>query len=298
MYKEITIDPACMAEFEYYTLLKTRFGFEKGRYLTVPIREWVAQAVKAIKASDMSTIKQSSVKTFLNQLQRDKRSTHALLSFERRNIAKEQVDNWFDWQLQQNIEKPFSAVISELAIENSINYMDTLNDHDKWHLPPTIQTKKTPEEIYQVLKPIVEISRVITIVDPYFRLAGNGVLLKLIEESQENLALKSIKLVTAMNTANPEAVFEREYASKFNNIPSFELIVVDNTKQFHDRYLYSECAGIKAGQGFSEAVEKGAQSDLLSFNLVSAVEIHDVGERISQLIASGNAEHKILHNRC
>jgi hypothetical protein len=297
MYKEITIDPACMAEFEYYTLLKTSFGFEKGRYLTVSIREWVAQAVKAIKASNMSDIKQSSVKNFLNQLQRDKRNTYALLSFERRNIAEEQVSNWFDWQQKQNVEKPFSAVVSDFPIENSISHMDILDDHEKWHLSPTIQTKKTPEEIYQVLKPIVEISRVITIVDPYFSLASNGVLRKLIAECQNNLALKSIKLVTAINTANPEKVFEREYLSEFDNVPSFELIVVNNSKQFHDRYLYSDSAGIKAGHGFSEAAEKGAQSDLLSFNLVGTNEINNIGEWVLKLIASGNAEYKMLHNR-
>ena len=297
MYQEITIDPACMAEFEYYTLLKTSFGFEKGRYLTVSIREWVVQAVKAIKASNMPPIKQKSVKNFLNQLQRDKRNSYALLSFERRNIAKEDVGNWLSWQQKQEIEKPFSAVVSDTALENSINHMDILDDHEKWRLSPTIQTKKTPEEIYQVLKPIVEISRVLTIVDPYFSLANNGVLLKLIAESQNNLALKSLKLVTAINTVNPEKVFEREYLSEFNNVPSFELIVVEYSNQFHYRYSFSESAGIKAGHGFSEATEKGAQSDLLSFNLVGTNEINNISEWISRLIASGNAEHKILHNR-
>jgi hypothetical protein len=123
------------------------------------------------------------------------------------------------------------------------------------------------------------------------------VLLKLIAESQNNLSLKSIKLVTAIDTANPKKVFEREYLSEFATMPSFELIVVKDTKQFHDRYFYSDSAGVKAGHGFSEALEKGTQSDLLSFSLVGTNEINNIGEWVSKLISSGNAVHKILYNR-
>jgi len=53
MYQEVAFDPKCLSEYHYYGLLKSEFGFEKGRYISAPIKEWVREAYKAVKTSPL-----------------------------------------------------------------------------------------------------------------------------------------------------------------------------------------------------------------------------------------------------
>ncbi len=49
MYKEIALDPHCMSEFHYYGLLKSEFGFESGRYVIAPTKEWVRRLTNVLR---------------------------------------------------------------------------------------------------------------------------------------------------------------------------------------------------------------------------------------------------------
>lgn len=77
MYKEIAFDPECMAEYEYYGLLKQNFGFEKGRYVIASKKEWAKEAFQAVKASEISPVKKKSVTNYLNNLQKEKNEIYS-----------------------------------------------------------------------------------------------------------------------------------------------------------------------------------------------------------------------------
>ncbi len=297
MYKEITLDPKCMAEYHYYSLLKLGFGFEKGRYLSISVKEWVKQAFKEVKASNIPSVKQKSVKNHLNKMQRNiKDNSCIILSSYRKGRASSSINDWGKWQVEQSFIKPFSAVISESKLPESINYSNILEEHSDWYIPPTIQTGKSADEIFEIIKPIIPISRGLKIVDQYFKLAGNSVLHKIIAECEKHPSLKSIKLVTAIDTVNPTSVFKNEFETRYQNIPNFELIVAP-LKYFHDRYVISNIGAIKSGQGFSEDIAKGTQSDKLSFHIASKIECDDVNNWIGKAIADGSAKLTILNNR-
>ncbi|MBE8232535.1 MAG: hypothetical protein HAW67_02280, partial [Endozoicomonadaceae bacterium] len=67
MYQEVAFDPECFSEYHYYGLLKSEFGFEKGRYIVAPIRSWVREAVKAVKDSQqIKPIRKQTIKNFVS----------------------------------------------------------------------------------------------------------------------------------------------------------------------------------------------------------------------------------------
>ncbi|RYV01888.1 hypothetical protein SOPP22_12060 [Shewanella sp. OPT22] len=270
MYKEITIDPECLSDYSYFTLLKTGFGFEKGRYLSVPLKQWTNEAFRAVKASDITDVKQKSVKHFLNKLKKGDIPDLVVVADDRREITTSQQEQWQTWYPLQEGHRLFAAKFKEPAEHGFICYEDVLEDHDKWRIPPSVQVLKTKIDIIKAIKPILAISSDVTIIDQYFKFGSNPVLLTILSLCA-TYEIKSIRIVTSIETANPQDVFIREYRGLIADLPSIELIVIPN-KFIHDRYLITDSAAIKSGHGFGEEPLKNAPSDYTSLSLVSKEE--------------------------
>ncbi len=118
------------------------------------------------------------------------------------------------------------------------------------------------------------------IADPYFKLPGNR-LLKAILKRASVSSVRKVTIVTAMECSNLEGVYEREYKQLVGEYVRLNYVRVPN--QFiHDRYMLTDKAAIKAGQGFSVAPEKGLQSDHLSISLCGLEEYKDTKARIEE----------------
>lgn len=272
MYKEVALDPRCLAEFHYYGLLKSEFGTEKGRFLVAPVKEWVREAVKSVKQSQLSPIKQKSITNFLNRLQRDKSSDYVYLPEDRRAQAQDQqAIFWLDWTRQQHSYRPFCSRISESGLAGYIDYSAILDNEMTWHVAPTRWLEKTPQSLATAIRPLLHLGRDLVIADPYFKLPSNPVLKDIFAYLQHYNIVKKIEIVTTMACADVHKVFTSEYRSKFNYLPTIVYTQMDQGA-LHDRYMFTEKAMIKAGQGFAIAPQKGLQSDKLSVSLCGAEE--------------------------
>ncbi len=137
MYKEIALDPHCLSEFHYYALLKSAFGFESGRYVVAPTKEWVREAYQCVKASSISPTKQKSITNFLNKLQREKSRPLVLLPADRAIWTSEHgYENWATWVKSQHALRQFNAVVSEKEQEVHINYEQIIDGDNAWVVPP------------------------------------------------------------------------------------------------------------------------------------------------------------------
>ncbi|WP_431022407.1 DEAD/DEAH box helicase [Erwinia rhapontici] len=293
MYKEIAFDPECMAEYEYYGLLKQSFGFEKGRYVIASTKEWAKEAYQAAKDSQIQTVKKKSITNYLNKLQKEKTRSIFLLPTYRKEVGKESIDNWSAWLDHQNNAYSFSSIISERLGEKGMTYGQINENDENWIIPPTRVISKTASEIVNNLKPIISLSDIVLIVDSYFSLANNAVLKEIFNEIQERKNIVKITLVTSINSKDPNRIFKNEYVDKFTYIPSFELIVVPE-RSFHDRYFITNNAAIKAGHGFSEATQQGTQSDRLSLSYVGENEYVDVIDFLNKTIEDKVATLNVL----
>ncbi|MEW5118752.1 hypothetical protein QWY69_021350 [Klebsiella aerogenes] len=283
MYKEIAFDPECMAEYEYYGLLKQSFGFEKGRYVIASAKDWAKEAFQAVKASEISPVKKKSVTNYLNNLQREKKRNIFLLPTYRKDIGAEHIEKWSTWINHQHKKHAFSLIISNKAGDNNISYEQINESPENWVISPTYPISKTAKEIVSTIKPMLFLSDELIIIDQHFRLAHNEVLKKIFQEIQTINNIIAITLITSINTNNPQDVFNSEYSTKFAYIPSFKILVAP-PKYFHDRYLITNNAAIKAGHGFSEGVIQGAQSDMLSLSYVGEDEYRKTLEFVDKIV--------------
>lgn len=271
-----------MAEFHYYGLLKNNFGPEHGRYLIAPLREWVQSAVRHIKASDIPAIKRKSVTNFLNKLQRDKRNLYVLLPKDRQEIQYESFEPWIQWIDAQQQLRPFNAVVTEQNLADGLSYLDLLDGDDRWSIPPTILVDRNIESIVNALCPALYLAKEIIIIDAYFRFANNPLLQRLLSKMMEYRSVSSLTIVTTMDTANPENVYEREFSQRHISLPEISLITAPRG-YFHDRYMLSDIGGLKAGHGFTPGVEQGVQADNLSLSLCGTEEYKKTKEYLRLL---------------
>ncbi|WP_318473971.1 hypothetical protein [Photobacterium leiognathi] len=281
MYKEIALDPHCMSEFHYYGLLKSAFGFESGRYVIAPTKEWVREAYKCVKASSISPTKQKSVTNFLNKLQREKAHPLIVLPTDRAGLTIQKgYENWLQWIGAQQSLRRFNAVVSEKDGAAYINYEQIIEGAEIWAMPPTRWIDKSIEDIVSVVEPLIHVGRELIIADPYFKLPNNALFKAILKKAMLG-EIKKVTLVTTMECSNLSVVFDREYKHLLDTAIKISYVRVPN--QFiHDRYVLTDKAAIKAGQGFAVAPEKGLQSDHLSISLCGLDEYRDTKKRIEE----------------
>ncbi|MCU7997418.1 MULTISPECIES: hypothetical protein [unclassified Shewanella] len=294
MYQEVAFDPRCMAEYHYYGLLKHSFGFEAGRYVIAPVRDWAREAFQAAKASEnLLPVRKKSITNFLNNLQRSKDQPYFILPLDRSSIL---ADDWSVWCTRQTEILPFNSIVSEL-FAGAIKYDDLIDGHDSWLMPPSRLVNKVAKDISASLSTLIRFGGNVFIVDQYFRLANNPVLKSIFTLSQDSHAISSITLVTSINTGNPQKVFQQEFIDMYDQIPNFSLIIAPE-RYFHDRYVITDKGAIKSGHGFSEGVEQGVQADKLSLSLCSVVEATITKQWVEKAIAENKAECIVLFKQC
>jgi len=284
MYKEVALDPACMADMEYYGLVRQHFGFEKGRYIAADVKAWAREAMSHVKASDLQPIKQQSIKNYLNKLVRSKDNDEFILAADRKGINIEDWNLW--WQEQRKIRE-FSITISESANDGCIN-VDRINvGCSEWEIPPSISVSRTAHDIASVLLPLALISEEITIIDQYFRLVDNAVLVEIFNRLASS-SVRRLRIVTAINTVNAQGAYDGSYRSLNVRPISFEWIEAPD-KFFHDRYFITEIGAVRSGHGFMADVEKGTHADLANLNIISRDEAHRTLSHLEELLENGRA---------
>lgn len=267
MYKEIAFDPQCLKEYHYYGILKSAFGAEKGRFIVAALNEWVAEAFAIVKNSEIQDVKKKSVKNYLNSLRKNKGADLLVLPFYRKSVADATtVADWYGWFVNQREYMDFDAIVSERDIVGAVNYEEIIGDCEGWNVPPTVRVDRSPAAIVAVLIPILRFGTCVTIIDQFFKLAGNNVLHELLRYLSDVKNIKKLTIVTSIDTAGPDRVFDIEYRANYIYLPKVDLVVAP-ARFFHDRYLITDNSAVKAGHGFSDAPKAGAHADRLSLSL-------------------------------
>lgn len=279
MYKEIAFDPACMAEMEYYNLLRQHFGFNQGRYISADIKAWVLEAMRHVKTSSLQPIKQQTIKNYLNKIFRAKVGEEFHLAEDRKAIKSEV---WSEWWSQQEQLRRFSLTISVDSKISCIKMADINEKHADWIIPTSISIVGNSQEIIRVLMPLCYLSKTITIIDPYFRLAGNNVLTALFSCLQ-NTNVDRLTIVSNISPDKPSENYDTLYKSLNTKNISFRWIIAPD-KFFHDRYFLTDIGAIRSGNGFAEQTQKGAHADKLNLNIIDQEEAARTDSELRKLL--------------
>lgn len=284
MYKEVAFDPCCLRSFEYYSLLKQQFGFDRGRYVAADRRGWAQEAMAAVKQAGLPVIREQSIKNYLNKLPRSKERDEFLLAPDRPKNDHQLWAAWLDSQLQV---RPFDMIISEPAHDGCLD-MDSINNgHQKWGVPVSLSVPRTATAIVEAVRGLLRLSTDITLIDPYFYLAGNRAFSEFVRVVQDT-SVRSICVVSTINAADPQCVYQREYFALNGRGVGLEWIVAPD-QFFHDRYLLTDVGAVRAGHGFMSDVEKGIHADLLNLNLIGIEEAQRTQQSLKTLIDEGRA---------
>lgn len=278
MYKEVAFDPKCMAEFEFYNLIHQHFGFDHGRYIAADIKEWAKEAMQIVKASNMQTIKQHSVKNYLNRIGRLSDLSEFHLAEDRKNITGDSWENWWD---RQTSIRNFSTTISETK-KHALRMEDINGKHPDWVIPRSIEVSKEAAYIMNALVPLLRLSEEITLIDPYFSFNQNPVLMELFNQSH-CYSINSITIVSIIQPKDPQLIYSQQYEHLNTKGINFKWIVAPD-KFFHDRYFISNIGAIRSGQGFSEDIEKGTHADTYKFNIIGKDEANGVIASLKDLL--------------
>lgn len=272
-----------MAEFEFYNLIHQHFGFDHGRYIAADIKEWAKEAMQIVKASNMQTIKQHSVKNYLNRIGRLSDLSEFHLAEDRKNITGDSWENWWD---RQTSIRNFSTTISETK-NHALRMEDINGKHPDWVIPRSIEVSKEAAYIMNALVPLLMLSEEITLIDPYFSFNQNPVLMELFNQS-DCYSINSITIVSAIQPKNPQFIYSLQYKPLNAKGINFKWIVAPD-KFFHDRYFISNTGAIRSGQGFSEDIKKGAHSDTYKFNIIGKEEANGAILHLNTILTKGSA---------
>ncbi|HCG8447089.1 TPA: hypothetical protein NJ582_000754 [Vibrio parahaemolyticus] len=284
MYKEVAFDPSCMGSMEYYGLVKQHFGYDHGRYISADIRSWAREAIQYVKTSGLQPVKQQSIKNYLNKLVRSKEPKEFHLAFDRKNVEQEK---WIDWFKEQIDIRPFSVVISESEKFDSISVNDINDDAESWKVGRSVSVARDEKEIVSILKPLIEISNSIIIVDQFFRLTQNNTLAELIKSCMHGF-VNDVCIVSSLEIKDPIHVYEAEYKSQNKRNMPFVWIKAPD-KFFHDRYFITDVGAIRAGHGFMPEVQKGIHADKANLNIIGKDEADRTIDDLRRLLDSGQA---------
>ena len=280
MYKEVTIDPACMAKYEYYALLKLSLGFDEGRYASVDNKSWSKEAMQFIKnTSDMTPVKEKSVKNFLNKVRMEKVPDMFLVDQNRKKIS---ATHWNEWRKLQEEYRPFSVCISESNISGSVNHDAILEEDKDWKVKPISVDASNADDIIKAISPLLNLSKELTLIDPYFRLSYNKVFDGLLELINNN-SITKFTVVSTIDPINLEKTFQDKLKTlNINKHFHFEWIRTPEG-HFHDRLLITDVGAITAGHGFMTRIEKGTITDKLNLSLITKKAAQDCLNYISIL---------------
>lgn len=279
MYKEVAFDPCCLRNFEYYSLLKQHFGFDKGRYVAAERRTWAQEAMIAVKQAGLPAIREQSIKNYLNKLPRSGERDEFLMAPDRPTGEHKLWSAWLDNQLKV---RPFDVTISEPAQEGHLDIDSINNGHQEWNVPASLSVMREAKAIVGSVLGLLRLSLEVTLIDPYFYLTGNKTLSEIFVALQ-GTSVRAVRVVSSVNPLNPQQVYQREYHKLNNRGVSLEWVVAPE-KYFHDRYLITDVGAIRVGHGFVEDLVKVIHADQLNINLIGIAEAQRTQESLKILL--------------
>lgn len=291
MYKEVAVDPACMADDACFFALREQFGFEKGRYLIADGRRWLHDAMVAVKGAqsrhELKPVRAKTIKEWINKSGRKVAPKDRQLLLPSDRLLTPEMITWNDWWQGQQAIRSFDVSVMLTSDPPQVFDFTQLSEAPGWQVPPSYSVDRTAISIVAALEPLLRISKEIWLVDNYFNLGSNKVLVELIRTANQT-GCTHLKIVTACDCASVENVWNKEYRSLITGELKCRWLKIPD-KYFHDRYLISDVGAIKAGHGFSAEVSKGTAADKLNLGYCAFDEALSIRQQVETLIDDGRA---------
>jgi hypothetical protein len=291
MYKEVAVDPACIADDSCFFALREQFGFEKGRYLIADTRRWLQDAMAAVKEAqkrnELKPVKAQTIKAWLNRASKKVEVKDRQILLPSNRQVSSEIATWNDWWSGQQAIRSFDVSVAPSSYPPQFYEFTELSTLDSWKVSPSYSVDRTATAIVAAIEPLLKISKQILLVDNYFNLGSNAVLAELIRAAVK-AGCTQLTIVTGCDCASPDMVWAHEYQSLASDDFQCKWLKVPD-RFFHDRYLITDTGAITAGHGFSVATQQGTAADKVNLSYCSFDEANTVKQQVQDLEAEGRA---------
>lgn len=266
MFAEYALDPSLLSNWQDFRFFVSQFGASRGRLISRFPKSWKGMVKEAAKnAGEVEFLK---IVEALNRLD------DAMLI---REYDYQKNHLWLRNALEENAKRPFHAIVSSGAQNNSTNYVDgTAIDPTAppalWIVPASIRVARQPQLMADCVTAILTQCSEVIFVDPYF---GPGKInhtepLKCFLKAIAKRGSRAMPTRVEYHTGNQDrgtAQFQKDLERwiKPHLPPSVALSVVRwNKDELHNRYIVTNRGGVMFGHGLDQAGAGSITHDTVS----------------------------------
>jgi hypothetical protein len=269
MIYEYAVSPNCFFDQSKVQILLSHFSKDQGRLLSdVPKKKWKILALAAINASNHKPIMRKTLKNALIKIEKQS-------LYRRHTIPACKADKitcnekaWIDYAKLVHMDRPFHAIFSQNEYDlddipvNMLNMFELI-EAPHWENPSTVKVKRTAEMMVSVIKPVLDCSAEVILVDrnfnPFHERYRNFLieLLKYLKNRKHSPEIKKIKYHVGWRDNDDLKTKERIFSkSLINGLPSGMQVqfILRPSHELHDRFILTDIGGIMYGHGLDEAL--------------------------------------------
>ena len=260
MLFEYGVEPRVLSNWKDFRYLFEKFGISEGRLISRYPRHWKKLVYEAV--SQASVLDRKRIEEGLTRIDE---------KMKRRHGEWDEKVEWLTNAIAEHSKKPFHAIIAS-ANTASIPFVleaEGLNEGEQlWKVTRSLVVRRVAEDIARCVRPLIDVSKHIIFVDPYF--------------SPEKIEYrKPLQLLLEAVALGDGKVFEVHLDEARSSSKGYFQQVCQKTlpiiipqgvqlrivrwkekaggDKLHNRYILSERGGLRFGNGLHEA--DGEQSD-------------------------------------
>ncbi len=257
MFYEYAIDPQLLAEPATSEALVRDLANNDHRLIAGPERPWRREGYTQLKKSDLSDVKRRTLTNHLNKVK-----------FTRRlDKARHPNEPLLDFFLREHQSQPYTAIMSEQPDETDsiFKFSELLGRQPPgWKEHSSTTIVNNPVALFELVRPLLLLSKQIDIVDPYLSFFQPSWLryqpfLNLLFSNSDSYCLgrgiDTVRLHTSMYYESMEHLLKKLREEGFATGVTVKVSHWP-VEEMHDRFLITEIGALQVGSGFGLDPEK------------------------------------------
>lgn len=259
MIFEYAVSPNLFSNKEGIKFLRQSFGIDEGRLISeIPKKKWKQIVLQKINDSENPPVMKKSLKEATRKIFKSG------VLYKRDTLPKEIFSQWLDYAIIVHGERAFRAIIIDptesCSQSNSFVLSADLElfDSTLWKNPKDIIVERNAKTMINTIKPLIDCSGEILLIDRNFRpnvLRFRNVLFEIIDIVLKRKYSPFVKKISYHVGDQYSETLKKDCERYIKNeLPSgFKVeITIWPKEELHDRFILTNIGGVSFGQGLDE----------------------------------------------
>lgn len=302
MIYEFALDPALVAtwhdrlEYLYY---EEKFGVQTRRIASTYPKEWKEMVWGCIDGKSIGQMARKRLEVILLDV---------LNGSIRRASTFPELSDWLERAEKEHDQRPFRAILSSNNPRSNLSVIESTalfeEGHDLWGIPELETIPRTPKDIAEAVRPILQFCKKVVFIEPFFSTKKSFIntLRELFQSIWSYRIAGSDPIVQIQAKLDNKAEHADSYGFLSECEKHLEKIIPLGKKvtltikksktgqqRFHNRYILTDSIGVGIPSGLTDTTDSKIETD--DFYVLSS-EQHK--ERWLQYVSSTSSPYEIL----